>query len=197
MNTLEVNPQTTNSTRPHIPLLSMHRRGAPKGVSTVVRGASLLAPLIAALAVGAISVPAAEADSTATSTVTAVRSGTSAGGASPADAVTITCTLQQNNPHESTHVPGTVNAIARVDCTAPVASLNISSGIYLSGLPVAANSTGNAGLASASVQVNTTQCINGSYVASGDVFVVFPPGFTPQASLLPPATTPAVPIVCS
>lgn len=60
----------------------------------------------------------------ATLVATALGASTMVVDAPYAAAATISCSGKQNNPHRSSHVPGTVNAQAVVKCTGPVTSLS-------------------------------------------------------------------------
>lgn len=93
---------------------------------------------------------------------------------------TITCTLQIDNPHSSSHVPGTVNVVARWTCTAPVTSLEISVQLFLNGVEVASGANDNAGQAFLQANAATT-CVPGEYSGTASGTVVFPPGFEPPS----------------
>jgi hypothetical protein len=45
----------------------------------------------------------------------------------------IVCQPVLHNPHKSTHVPGTVNVVGDVTCTAPVAEIKLMVAIYYNG----------------------------------------------------------------
>jgi hypothetical protein len=92
----------------------------------------------------------------------------------------ITCAITVQNPHKSSHVPGTVNVISRVQCTAPVAGIAEAVGLYRNLALVSSNSASNTGVAA--LQVNTTTpCVNGNYDALGLATVYFPPGYSPPS----------------
>jgi hypothetical protein len=113
-----------------------------------------------------------------------------------AQAVTITCTLTANDPHQSTTPPFQeyVDAHSTVSCTSPVASINTSLVLYLDAYPVSVVSNGNRGVRSLTTTVNTT-CVDGFYEATPNTTIVFPPGFVPHTSTLS-ATSNLVGIVC-
>jgi hypothetical protein len=46
---------------------------------------------------------------------------------------TINCTIHVQNPHNSTHVPGTINVVATVNCTAAVAHIALFVTLYKNG----------------------------------------------------------------
>jgi hypothetical protein len=113
----------------------------------------------------------------------------SAGGASSAAGAVITCGLNVQNPHVSTHVPETINVVARITCDAPVSRLHLTTYLYegAEGTPyesiVAQGS--NTTLGSASVQANAaTACKKGTYHGEANGTVAFPPGYTPEMSTL-------------
>ena len=92
----------------------------------------------------------------------------------------ITCTGKIDNPHKSSHVPGTVNVEASVTCTAPVSALSMQTGLYRNGILVGSYSNGNTGspvLAGAFA----TPCVKGTYIGAAAVNVIFPPGYLPPA----------------
>jgi len=93
---------------------------------------------------------------------------------------TITCTGQIDNPHKSSHVPGTVNVEASVHCTAPVFSLNMQTGLYRNGILVGSYSNGNTG-SSVLAGAFATPCVKGTYIGAAAINVVFPPGYIPPA----------------
>lgn len=93
---------------------------------------------------------------------------------------TITCTLAIQNPHNSSHVPGTVNVVATWTCTAPVSSLSISVQLFLNGVQVASGANSNAGQAFLQGNAATT-CVPGEYFGTASGTVVFPPGFVPPS----------------
>lgn len=107
---------------------------------------------------------------------------------------TIWCSINVQNPHKSSHVPGTVNVISRVDCTAPVASISEGVWLYRDGALVSSRGARNYGVAA--LQVNTTTaCVNGNYVGEGLATVYFPAGYYPPAGTIGMTTLP-VPITC-
>ena len=83
-------------------------------------------------------------------------------------------------PHKSTHVPGTVNVVTVVTCTAPVPQINIRAALYRNGILVK-DSGQKAVYNSPSAQNNAAvTCSNGSYQGWGSFGVLFPPGYVPQ-----------------
>lgn len=106
-----------------------------------------------------------------------IRPGT---GALSPDAST-TCTLSIDNPHHSTHVPGTANVETHVSCTAPVSSIDLV--IYLFDLTrgrAEEDEFYNAGEASLDGNVAIDPCISGDYEGLAETTVTWPPGFTPS-----------------
>lgn len=108
---------------------------------------------------------------------------------------TITCTITVQNPHKSSHVPGTINVISRVQCTAPVAGIASALGLYWNySTLVSSNSATNTGVAA--LQINTTTpCVNGTYDALGLATIFFPAGYTPPTGDIG-AWSSAVSIAC-
>jgi hypothetical protein len=115
---------------------------------------------------------------------------------------TITCGLNVQNPHNSTHVPETINVVATINCNVAAASLSLSVTLWKSFCdpqcqqePYGATGTaGNTG--KASIQANSAgPCTSGDYfgVASGEV--VAPPGFTPPEGPVS-GQSPTVSITC-
>ncbi len=100
----------------------------------------------------------------------------------------ITCNLNVQNPHNSTHVGGTINVVATIGCNVPAASLSIAVTLWKSvcdpgcqQVPYGATGT-NSNAGSASIQANSAAaCTSGDYfgVASGEI--VSPPGYTPPS----------------
>ena len=92
----------------------------------------------------------------------------------------IICTAKANNPHNSTHVRGTVNFVGSINCTAPVASLHMTLTLSFDGFPVASKPKSNAGRASISNNV-AAGCSSGGWQGSTVGTVTFPPGYTPHS----------------
>src|SRR3979411_2213544 len=67
----------------------------------------------------------------------------------------ITCGISVDNPHKSTHVPGTVNVVARVACSAPISEINGIVGLYRNAVLVSYSTGQNFG--SATLTMNTTK----------------------------------------
>jgi hypothetical protein len=108
---------------------------------------------------------------------------------------TITCTLQVQNPHNSSHVKGTVNVVATIGCTAPVSGLAIAVGLYRNGTLVSTGSNSNVG--SASIQANAAiACTTATYTGAADGAVIFPPGYEPPEGEFPLVYSPSIPISC-
>ena len=64
-----------------------------------------------------------------------VTASTSTSNGSRVSASVITCMLQINNAHKSSHVPRTINITATYSCTAAVTSLSLNIYLYLNDLP--------------------------------------------------------------
>lgn len=99
-----------------------------------------------------------------------------------AAASTITCTITADNPHKSTHVPGTVNVVGHTDCTAPVASISMTVYLYnydTSRLVGVNGPTGNSGRSSFALNA-AASCISGRYYGYARTTINFPPGYSPS-----------------
>jgi|SRR5215471_9776060 len=122
----------------------------------------------------------------------------SPGGAAasvPAAVIVITCTISVQNPHPSSHVGGTVNVIARTQCSAPVASLQMVMALARNGVIVGGPKT-NANGGSASLQNNVAvPCVTGTYQGAAEAGIVFPPGFQPPTGIIANVSA-LVPITC-
>jgi hypothetical protein len=111
-----------------------------------------------------------------TKTFTAVRS---APASDAAAAQVITCTQVTQNPHKSTHVPGTVNVVTVLTCTAPVPQINIRAALYRGGALVR-DSGQKSVYNSRTAQHNAAvTCVNGTYQGWGSTGILFPPGYVP------------------
>ncbi|MCD9141135.1 hypothetical protein [Streptomyces albireticuli] len=102
---------------------------------------------------------------------------------SDADAqAVIRCTGQVQRPHNSTHVPGTVNVVVTVSCTAPVQEITTRAALYKNGQLVnqsALRTQHN----TASAQNNAAvRCSPGNYRGWMYFKVVFPPGYNPPTA---------------
>jgi hypothetical protein len=123
----------------------------------------------------------------------------SAGGstASVPAAITIVCSISVQNPHPSSHVGGTVNVIARTQCTAPVASLEMIMALARNGVivtPPGTKTNANAGVASLQNNI-AVPCHSGTYQGAAEAGIVFPPGFVPQTGIIANVSA-LVPITC-
>lgn len=155
---------------------------------------------LSALAVVLVAQPASAAPvGPETATVVAVpasNSGPVAPDSTTAITSTITCTAQIQYPHNSSHVPGTVNVVATVSCDAPVTSINMTVNLYYNAVQVASQSFSTAG--SAFLQGNAAQdpCLPGAYQGTASGTIVFPPGYVPSPQSFDIAS-PVVPISCT
>jgi hypothetical protein len=93
---------------------------------------------------------------------------------------TITCTAKANDPHDSSHVGGTVNFVGSISCTAPVASLKMTLYLYWDGYLQASKTKSNAGYASISNNV-AAACTSGGWQGTTYGTVTFPAGYTPHS----------------
>ncbi len=91
----------------------------------------------------------------------------------------ITCVPGGDNPHKSTHVPGTINVIVNVTCTGPVTQITIRCGFYYNGaLTYVGPSKSFSGRATASTNA-AVPCKSGYYQGYISYSVKFPPGYEP------------------
>jgi hypothetical protein len=142
-----------------------------------------------AFATVGVAVPAAAPALTAGDLTGAVRLKVAAdvAAASPV----ITCKASIGWPHNSSHVPGTVNSQVKIDCDAPVAELGSRVQLWyrvpgapalLAGAPqLVADSGWKSDYWTAKHRNNAARptCVPGEYMASGTVRVVAPPGYVP------------------
>ncbi|MGK5544972.1 hypothetical protein ACSNOH_09595 [Streptomyces sp. URMC 127] len=108
--------------------------------------------------------------------------GSAESGKSGSDAhasAVIRCTGQVQRPHNSTHVPGTINVVVTVSCTAPVPEITTRAALYKNGHLVN-QSTLRTQRNTASGQNNAAvRCSPGNYRGWMYFKVVFPPGYRP------------------
>lgn len=94
----------------------------------------------------------------------------------------ISCNLNVQNPHNSTHVPGSVNVVVTVQCTSQVAAIALRSALYYEGGLVSdSGSSTSTGVAFKQSNAAWSPCVSGSYVGWGSTNVQFPPGYTPAS----------------
>jgi hypothetical protein len=90
----------------------------------------------------------------------------------------ITCNLRVDYPHNSSHVFGTVNAVAQITCDTPVYGLGLEVDLMRDSQLAAANYSENYGVAA--LTVNTAaDCVPGGYYVHANAVVVFPEGVVP------------------
>jgi hypothetical protein len=107
--------------------------------------------------------------------ITAARPGTRNG----ARQNVITCTPNVQNPHNSTHVPETVNVVVTISCTSPVTELDVDAALYRNGSLVAQSGYKSFHGASYAQNNAAVPCQNATYQGWGGFYVVFPPGYDP------------------
>ncbi|MEU1820190.1 hypothetical protein ABZ543_34165 [Streptomyces roseifaciens] len=102
---------------------------------------------------------------------------------SDADAsAVIRCEGQVQRPHNSTHVPGTINVVVTVSCTAPVPEITTRAALYKNGQLVN-QSTLRTQRNTRSAQNNAAvRCSPGKYRGWMYFKVVFPPGYRPPTA---------------
>ena len=136
--------------------------------------------LLASVMVG--SAPAATDSGPLSVTVAASPAAEEGARSAAALAPVITCEIQAQNPHNSTHVPGTVNVVGTTRCDHPVASILMRIVLYKNGTPVASGISGR--VVGASAQVNAaTPCSPGVYTGLVAFWIVFPPLYFPPSGV--------------
>lgn len=94
-------------------------------------------------------------------------------------AAVITCTPNVQSPHNSTHVPGTVNVVVTLSCTAPVPYISIRAALYRSGSLVK-DSGAKSVYGARSAQNNAAEpCHGATYQGWMSYVVQFPAGYVP------------------
>jgi hypothetical protein len=149
-----------------------------RGVSRI---GTTVGVLVAATAVTAAVVPAADAAQARSGSPVAVIHLTG-----PA-ARRITCEMvfigaNGGVPHHSGHVPGTINVRVRVTCDAPISTIRGKIGLFsTSGTKI--NPYGSAGRAAARGNAALV-CRPGYYVGASTATLVAPPGYSPPTATL-------------
>ncbi len=160
--------------------------------------ATILSGLLFALATGPANADTGTVTLGSTAPSTAASAGASisgsAGGSGANPLNTITCTGTIDNPHKSTHVPGTINVEDSIRCTAPVTQLSIQTGEYRNGFLVGSVPTHNNGQ-SVLAGAYAIPCVSGVYIGAAAMNVIFPPGyFPPFGGFI--VESPPIPIKC-
>ena len=145
--------------------------------------ASAGAPSIRAAAVAAAPAPdllPAAAPPAAGGTPTATNDFAPGSGVA-APASVITCTVNVQNPHKSTHVPSTINEIATIACTGSMSELAQYVGLYHNNVLVGEKYNSNTG--SPVLTGNfATACSSGTWMGASSWLEVPPPGYYPPYS---------------
>lgn len=107
------------------------------------------------------------------------------GGPVPAITATgpseITCVLNVQNPHNSSHVRGSVNVVVTMTCTSPVDAISVRAALYRNGVLVKDSGTSTSTGVTFKQNNAAVSCVNGSYTGWGADNVQFPPGYTPSS----------------
>ncbi|WP_141977688.1 hypothetical protein [Saccharothrix saharensis] len=120
------------------------------------------------------------------------RQGEAASASSPP---VITCNAISDYPHNSSHVPGTINVVGRGVCDYPVGSIDVVTGLFRGGTTVVGTGARvQANVASLSAPASAP-CVAGSYIGVADVIFTAPPGYYPPAIRLV-GQSPSVSISC-
>ncbi|HEV7756131.1 MAG TPA: hypothetical protein VGO94_09770 [Mycobacteriales bacterium] len=92
---------------------------------------------------------------------------------------TIVCTPNVQNPHNSSHVNGTVNVVVTLSCTAPVSQINIRAALYRNGALVRDSGQRTVNGSSFAQNNAAEPCHNATYQGWMSYGVAFPPGYVP------------------
>ena len=108
----------------------------------------------------------------------------------------ILCTVSIDNPHNSSHVGGTVNVVSHISCSpgSLMALLSLDTQLWRSGGQVAANHGQVAGFYWLDNNA-AVGCVSGGYVGNATARLTPPPGYTP-ASASATVSSPLVTIAC-
>ncbi|MEU4800095.1 hypothetical protein [Streptomyces sp. NPDC023327] len=99
---------------------------------------------------------------------------------SDADAsAVIRCEGQVQRPHNSTHVPGTVNVVVTVSCTGPVPEITTRAALYKNGRLVNQSALRTQRNTRGGQNNAAVRCSPGNYRGWMYFKVVFPPGYRP------------------
>ncbi|MFE2754902.1 hypothetical protein ACFXGA_23165 [Actinosynnema sp. NPDC059335] len=120
------------------------------------------------------------------------RQGEAAGTSGPP---VITCNAISDYPHNSSHVPGTINVVGRGVCDYAVGSIDVVTGLFRGGTTVVGTGARvQANVASLSAPASAP-CAAGSYIGVADVIFTAPPGYYPPAIRLV-GQSPSVSLSC-
>jgi hypothetical protein len=93
----------------------------------------------------------------------------------------ITCSAISDYPHNSGHVPGTINVVGRGVCDFPVGMIDVVTGLFRGGTTIVGTGARvQANVASLSAPASAP-CVAGSYIGVADVIFTAPPGYEPPA----------------
>lgn len=97
----------------------------------------------------------------------------------------INCAIDKQVPHKSTHDPTTVNVVAKLTCSKPVAKINANVKLYKAG--ALASDSGPVEISGKpTLVVNAAApCINDTYGSWRGYTVTFPPGYNPPTQSWP------------
>lgn len=100
----------------------------------------------------------------------------------PSISRTYSCAAQVNNPHNSTHVRGTVNTVVRVVCNARMSYISVRAAVYYNhgfAKQSPSKTVYNASVASTNVAV---PCRPGRYRGYISTYIQAPAGFSPSSA---------------
>lgn len=89
------------------------------------------------------------------------------------------CTFKVDRPHKSTHVPGTVNVVARIQCNRIVERIEMTLGLARGGVELARRTFAEEGRAYLQGNV-AVPCVSGTYNGAAAATVTFPAGSFPR-----------------
>lgn len=107
----------------------------------------------------------------------------------------IDCVPNVQYPHNSTHVPGTVNVVVTVNCTAAVPEIHVTAGLYRDGWLVSQTPWASFVATSFAKTNAAVPCQDGTYQGWMDYDITWPDNYLEIASP-GPGYGPAVPITC-
>jgi hypothetical protein len=93
----------------------------------------------------------------------------------------ITCTPQVQNPHNSSHVNGTVNVVVTLSCSSSVTYISIRAALYRNGSLVKDSGSKTVYGTSKAQNNAAVPCSNATYQGWMSYYVQFPPGYTPPS----------------
>jgi len=107
----------------------------------------------------------------------------------------IVCDVEIADPHPSGHVPGTVDVVATVGCSAPMSAIGMTVRLFYNTIQRGINSCGNSGKPGLTCVAATAPCLPGAYQGKATAILSFPPGYEPSPQTAK-VQTPLVGVAC-